>query len=128
METLIQIGGLYNLLLVIFHLMFRNIFSWDIDLRSLTFLNRAIMPVLNLALTFVFSLFAYISLQHTTELLKTPLGHSLLAGISLFWLFRAILQPLFFRLKHWVSYAFMLFFLAGSVLYAIPLISIVSMT
>lgn len=120
MEVLIQAGGVYCLGFVVFHLLFWRIFSWREDLRSLSFLNRAIMQVLNLSLTFVFAIFGYVSLAHTRELLETPLGRSLLALIALFWLWRAIQQPLFFGLRHRGSVAFLLLFLLGSVLYAIP--------
>ena len=122
MELLVKAGGIYNFVLVIFHLLFRHIFRWDEDLRSLSFLNRAIMPVLNLSLTLAFVIFGYISLVHTKELLTTPLGQSLLILMAVFWFVRAIEQPVFFGLKHWGSVAFMLFFLAGSVLYAVPAI------
>ena len=120
MEGLIRIGGIYSLGFVAFHLLFWRIFNWREDLRSLAFLNRAIMQVLNLSLTFVFVIFGYVSLAHTRELLETPLGRSLLVLIALFWLWRAVQQPLFFGLRHWGSVAFLLLFLLGSVLYGIP--------
>ncbi|MEN8178018.1 MAG: hypothetical protein ABFS39_05300 [Pseudomonadota bacterium] len=82
------------------------------------------MQVVNLSLTFVFVIFGYISLMHTRELLETPLGHSLLLLIALFWLFRAILQPVFFKLKHWGSVVFLAVFLSGALLYGIPAILI----
>ena len=120
MEMLIKAGGVYNIVLVVFHLLFWRIFNWDEDLRSLTFLNRAIVQVINLCLTFVFVIFAYVSLMHSAELLTNPLGRSLLIMMAVFWFFRAILQALFFKLKHWGSVAFMMFFFAGGVLYGIP--------
>ena len=80
------------------------------------------MPILNLCLTIVFILFAYISLVHTDELLTTPLGNSLLIFISLLWFARAVMQPIFFTLKHWGSIAFLLLFLSGGALYGIPLL------
>jgi hypothetical protein len=119
-ETLITIGGIYCIAFAVFHLLFWRIFNWNEDLRSLSFLNRAIMQVLNLSLTIVFVLFAYVSLVHTNELLTTPLGNSILILISLLWLSRAIMQPIFFKLKHWGSIAFFLIFLSGSALYGIP--------
>ncbi len=124
MELLIKAGAFYNLLLIIFHLMFWRIFGWETDLRSLSFLNRAIMPVLNLSLTFVFVIFAYLSFAHSGELLETALGHSLLLLMAGFWMFRALLQPVFFKLNHWGSVAFMLFFCCGAILYGIPALSV----
>lgn len=122
METLIKAGGIYNVILVLFHLLFWRIFNWEQDLRTLSFLNRAIMQVVNLSLTFVFIIFAYISIIHSNELLSTPLGKSLLVLMALFWLTRSIMQIIFFKLSHWGSVMFLLVFLAGSLLYGIPAI------
>jgi ABC-type thiamin/hydroxymethylpyrimidine transport system permease subunit len=120
MDLMIRIGGLCALALVAFHLSFWRLFCWREDLRSLTSLNRAVMQVMNLALIYVFLLFAYISFAHTEDLLSTPLGHSLLVLISGLWLFRAVLQVVFFKLRHPGSIAFLVFCLASLSLYAIP--------
>lgn len=119
-EKLITIGGVYNILLVVFHLMFWRIFNWHKDLRSLSFINRATMQVLNISLTFIFIIFSYISFAHTKELLNTPLGNSLLVSITILWIARAVQQVVFFKLKHWVSWGFTVFFLFGALLYGIP--------
>lgn len=80
------------------------------------------MQVVNLSLTFVFIIFAYISLAHSNDLLTTPLGKSLLIFMALFWFARSSMQAIFFKLKHWGSIAFLVFFFAGGVLYGIPAI------
>jgi len=120
MDTVVKAGGIYCFAFVIFHLLFWRLFNWREDLRSLSFLNRCIIQVLNLGLAFSFAIFGYVSLVHTTELLVTPLGKSLLVLIALFWLARAVEQIVFFKLKHWGSIAFLLIFLAGALLYGIP--------
>jgi hypothetical protein len=120
METLIKIGGLYNIGLVLFHLSFWNIFNWREELGKVSFLNRAVMQVLNISLMFAFIIFSYISLAHTSELLHSPLGNSLLVLMALFWLARSVQQIIFYKLQHWASWAFLLLFLAGFLLYAIP--------
>ncbi|VAX20298.1 hypothetical protein MNBD_NITROSPINAE04-1102 [hydrothermal vent metagenome] len=122
METLIKLGGVYNIILVIFHLLFWRIFNWNEDLRSLSFLNRSTMQVINLSLTIVFVIFANISLAHTHELLSTSLGESLLLSISLLWFARSFMQVKFYKLRHWGSIAFLVYFLAGGLLYGIPAI------
>ncbi len=124
MELLIKAGGVLHVALVIFHLLFWRIFNWKDDLRSLSFLNRAIMQVLNLSLTFAFVIFGYISLVHTDELMSTSLGHSLLGLVAVLWLARSVEQVVFFKLRHWGSVAFLVFFLVGTVLYAVPAIHI----
>jgi hypothetical protein len=119
---MLKTAGVYCFCFVIFHLLFWQIFDWDRDLRSLSFVNRAIMQVVNLSLTFSFAIFGYVSLFHTREMLESPLGHSLLVLIAMFWLFRAIQQPVFFKFKHWGSVVFFGVFLLGSLLYGIPAI------
>ena len=108
MDAVVKAGGVYCFAFVIFHLLFWRLFNWREELRSLSFLNRCIMQVLNLGLTFAF------------VILVTPLGKSLLVLIALFWLARALEQIVFFKLKHWGSIAFLLIFLAGALLYGIP--------
>jgi len=81
------------------------------------------MPILNLCITFVFLIFAYISVMHTNELLTTPLGKSLLILIALFWFARAIEQIVYFGISNKVSLAFFIIFITGTVIYALPLIA-----
>jgi hypothetical protein len=120
METLIIAGGFYNIGLVIFHLLFWRLFSWDTDLESLTVYNKAIMQVLNISLIIVFVIFAYISFKHSHELVTTPLGNTLLLLMALFWMARTVQQILFFKLAHWISGVFLFLFVTGSLLYGIP--------
>jgi len=124
-EILIISGGIFNIAFAVFHLLFWKIFDWQSDLRNLTFINRNIMQILNLCLTFTFLIFAYLSLFHTEELLSTSLGHSILVLISIFWLLRALEQVWFFTLKKSVSIAFFVFFLFGATIYAIPATNII---
>ena len=123
-EALIFTGGIYSLILVIFHALFWRLFDWPNDLRSLSFINRAVIQVLNISLTFVFVSFSYLSLIHTQELLVTELGHALLWLIAIFWLARAVQQVIFFKLTHWLSWMFTAYFTLGAVLYGIPALSV----
>lgn len=116
----VRAGGVFNAAFAVFHLMFPRLFNWRQDLRTLTFVNRGITHVLNLCLTAVFVIFAYVSLAHTKDLLSSPLGHGLLVSIALFWLLRAVQQIVFFRMRHWWSWAFFVIFLAGAALYGAP--------
>lgn len=121
-ETLIRAGGVFHFALVVFHLLFWRLFDWNTDLRSLSVINRAVVPVLNLSLTFLFALFGFLSLFHSRELSTTGLGRSLLVGLALFWAARAMQQIVFFKLRHWMSWVFLLIFSGGAVLYAVPAI------
>ncbi len=115
-------GSIYNLGLITFHLMFWKIFNWKKDLRSLSFINRPVMQILNLSLTFVFFIFAYITFFYSTELITTSLGNTMLGLISIFWLFRALEQIWFFGWKNKISLLFFLLFIVGCIIYLLPLI------
>ncbi len=121
-ETLIIAGGVYTVVLIIFHVLFWRIFKWPETLESLSYVNKATMQVLNISITFIFFIFAYVSFVHTQELLNTQLGNSLLVLISCLWLFRAVLQVIYYKLKHKVSVGFTAFFLTGALLYGMPVI------
>ena len=119
-EVLVLAGGVYTLLLVVFHLLFWRIFKWPDSLKPLDRVNRSTMQVLNLSITFIFLIFAYVSLMHVDELLGTALGKSLLALISMLWVFRAIQQLVFYGVRHKASVGLALYFVVGAILYGIP--------
>jgi len=118
--TFLFAGGVFHLALAIFHLFFWRIFHWKEDLASLTRINRAIMQILNICLTFLFFVVAYVSFAHAEELISTPLGRTILASIALFWIFRLILQVVLFGARHGLSILFIVIFLVGIILYLIP--------
>ena len=119
-EIIILIGGIYNLGFAIFHLLFWRLFQWKKDLSKLTFINRSVTQILNLCLTFVFLLMAYLSFFYVSELRQTNLGKTLLIGFSLFWLLRMIEQVIFFGMRNSISIVLTIIFLLGSVIYLIP--------
>lgn len=114
--------ALYEATFGVFHLFFWRVFNWPRELRSLSLLNRAVMQILNLCLTFVFLAVAWIEFHFGAELATEPIGRALLLAMALFWTLRALLQALFFGLRHLASCAFILVFLAGAVLHAWPLL------
>ena len=121
-DIMVLIGGFYNLGFAIFHLMFWRLFQWKKDLSKLTFINRSIMQILNLCLTFVFFIMAYISFFFGPELRGTNLGKTLMTGFSLFWFLRMIEQVIYFGIKNSISIALTLIFLIGCIIYLVPLI------
>jgi hypothetical protein len=121
-ETIILIGGIFNLGFAVFHLMFWRLFRWKDDLASLTSINHSVMQILNLCLIFVFLVIAYISIFFSSAMISTSLGKSLLIAFSLFWFLRMIEQIIFFGIKNKVSLVFSLVFLVGSIIYALPVL------
>ena len=119
-ETAVILGGVFNIAFAVFQVLFWRLFDWKRDLAFLSFINRQVMQILNLCLTFAFLIFAYVSLAHTAELLGTDLGRALLLLISVFWFLRAAEQVIYFHLKHALSVAFFASFLVGRSLYGYP--------
>ncbi len=121
-ELLVILCGVFNLSFAIFHLFFGKIFDWMHDLKRLSFVNRAVMQVLNLCLAFVFVIFGYLLLFHASGMISTSLGHSLLILIGIFWFLRAIEQILFFGIEESISIFFFVLFVMGGSLHALPLL------
>ena len=109
-SILILLAAIFNLGFGLFHLLFWRLFDWRDNLASLKPVNRAIVPVLNLALTFMFMMVGIL-------LIVSPAVDELLIGMTLFWLFRAALQPIWFGLGHWLSKLMFVLFIAGAVLH-----------
>lgn len=123
-KLLIIVGGYFHLLFAVFHLFFWRVFNWKKDLAYLTNVNRGIMQVLNLCLTFVFFVIAFICISYPGELLTSQLGRVILISISIFWLFRTIYQFLFFSLRKKFSLILTVLFVAGFIIYAMAFIGI----
>lgn len=59
--------ALYNLAFAIFHLTFWKLLNWKDELQRVSANNRAVMQTLNLCLTFVFFLAAYLYFFHSDD-------------------------------------------------------------
>ena len=121
-HTLLIIGGIFHFGFAVFHLFFWRLFNWKKDLTRLTFVNRAVMQILNLSLTFVFLVVGYISIFYSNELLTTNLGKVILVAISAFWFFRTIEQIIFFGVKEIRSNILTIIFIVGFIIYLIPIL------
>lgn len=94
-KILLAMGGIQNILALIFHLLFWKLFGWPEDLLCLNHDNRSGMQVLDIQLMFIFAFFAYVSLMHPKELLETVLGRIICWFIIIFYFARIINQHIF---------------------------------
>jgi hypothetical protein len=109
----------YNLAWAVFHLGFWRIFRWSEELPKLHAVNRGVMQVLNIMLTFVFLMLTALLVLHAGEVTGSRLGRSVLAGMMVFWILRAILQPIFWpALPKATNGAFVFLFVIGAGLHA----------
>lgn len=122
-ELLLTIGAVHSAAFAVFHLCFWRLFDWRGTLAPLSAVNRGIMQVLNLCLTFVFAGTAVLVWLDRAEILNTQLGHHLLLGLSLFWALRLLEQFVFFPVRRPLSLALMALFAVGAVVYALPLVA-----
>jgi hypothetical protein len=120
MKTLIIIGGVYCLAFALFHLAFWRLFNWKTELPKLNSINRGVLQVLNIRLTYVFFVVAFLCFFLTDELLQTNLGKFILGSISLFALMRAFEQLIFWKVEK-IGIAFFIIFLIGAGIFAVPL-------
>lgn len=110
----------YNVALAVFHLGFWRLFRWREELPKLHPVNRGVLQVLNIMMTFIFLLVAGVEVLRPAEMTGTALGRTLLAGIMLLWIVRAGLQPVFWpSTSRTVNGAFVFLFLAGAGLHAL---------
>jgi len=81
---LIKIAAIYNIIFGIFHLYFWKLLNWKEQLKRVSSNNKAVVQTLNICLTFIFFLNAYIFFFYTDEIQTTEIGRILLIGIGLF--------------------------------------------
>ncbi len=105
----------------LFHLAFWKLFDWKRELPKLNQVNRGVLQVLNLRLTYLFFVFSFISFFFADDLLTTNLGRVILGALSLFCLMRAIEQTIFWKFDK-IGAAFFVVFLLGAVIFAVPLV------
>lgn len=120
-KRLIQIGGVINLLFVVFHLSFWNLFNWGESLRSLSPNDRAVMQVLNIHTAYVLAVFALVSFVFPDEIHSAKLGRIISMAIAGFWILRAVNQAVFWGLSFAGSWMILLVCLAVAALYLMPL-------
>ncbi|MCJ7664591.1 MAG: hypothetical protein MUO24_10170 [Desulfobacterales bacterium] len=126
-EVLLKIGGIYNILCALLHVLFPRMFKWGKILKLLPGDKRLIIEpslyIMNWCMVVFWVILAYISLVHTSALLIPGLGRTLLASIVIFWVIRIfVLQPVYIGIQNPRSWIMIGFFLVGLVLFAVPLV------
>jgi hypothetical protein len=119
-QTWLYAAAGYDVALAVFHLAFWRLFRWKDELPKLHPVNRGVMQAMNLMLVCLFLFMAALLLVRPAELSGTPLGRLVLAGMTAFWVVRAVLQPLLWRgLPAAANAAFAVLFTLGAGLHAL---------
>lgn len=110
----------FNAAFGFFHLGFWKLFRWREELPRLGAINRGVVPVLNIMLTYVFFAVALAQATLREAWVATPLGRAALVGVTGFWTLRAGLQLIYWpRVAR--SWALFGVFLVGVALHALAL-------
>lgn len=119
---IIKLVALYNLAFGLFHLFFWKLLKWNEQLKRVSSVNKAVVQTLNLCLTFMLLLAAYLFYTSASEIHTTEIGYKLLIGMAIFWLIRALLQIILFNLKERIHQLLLILFLFGVILHTVPLL------
>ena len=114
--------GLHSLLFALFHVGFWKIFKWNKELKKLDVINSGVMQILNVQIIYYFLFVAFICMAFPVELQGTKLGNAFLLSCSLFWAIRTVQQFIFFKANNYATYILTAFFIAGIVLFALPVL------
>jgi len=120
-DTIVLLCGLHSLGFALFHAAFWKLFRWPLSLRDTTLANRAILQIANVQLIWIFLFVAALCFLFPQALATSPLGRALLAGMSVFWLLRLVVQFVFLRLNQALVHALSGLFALGAALFALPL-------
>ncbi|MVO99718.1 hypothetical protein [Paenibacillus lutrae] len=120
----LMLCAIYNLLFGIFHLTFWKLLVWKVELKRVSPDNRAVMQTLNLCLTFVLFLMAYLYFFHADEMRTTSIGEAVTYGAMIFWMVRTILQIMLFNLKKRVHQILLVIFLTGVVVHLAAIVNL----
>ena len=92
------VGGSLSLLMVIFHTQFYKLFNWKEEFEKITPRNQRIFYTVHMALLLLFVIFFILSFVYLDELSQCRgAAFGIMAGYSLFWLWRTIWQIVYFK-------------------------------
>ena len=99
MRKYLILGGVLNILLGIFHLLFWNIFDWPNTIMCLSSENRGILEVLNIHVAITILFFGYVSLFQTKKLVDEKFGRIFIFFIAFFYFIRLINEFIFWPIN-----------------------------
>ena len=92
MELHLKIIGCLLILLSFLHAMFPKYFKWKQEFASVILINRQMMYVHTFFIALIVFLIGLLCLTCSSDLITTPLGNRISAGLFLFWVMRLLIQ------------------------------------
>jgi hypothetical protein len=118
--TLLYLCGIYNIILVVFHLLFWKIFNWKVTLEKGTKTNKAIIQIMNIQLIYLFLAMSFVYLYYAKELIQSEIGNIILIVYAGFWIVRFLQQFVFLKQKGKFVISLAILFFVGAVLHVTP--------
>ena len=106
MELHFKIIGVLLIGLAMIHIPFPKRFNWDVELKSLSLLNRQMMKVHTFFIALTVFLMGVLCLTSANELIETPLGKRISLGLGVFWAVRLFIQFFGYSTELWKGKAF----------------------
>ena len=106
METHLTFIGILLVILAIIHVFFPSYFKWEIELKSLSLINRQMMTVHTFFIALAVLQMGVLCLIAATELTQTHLGKTICLGFGLFWGIRLLFQLFIYSKELWKGKAF----------------------
>jgi hypothetical protein len=106
MELHLRIIGSILVLLSLIHVIFPKRFNWEIELLSLSALNRQIMYVHTFFIALMVLLMGVFCISCAEDIVHTRLGHHLAMGLFIFWGLRLLFQFFVYSPELWKGKVF----------------------
>lgn len=97
-NRLLTLAGVLQVVFVVFHAFFPQIFDWNEVMAPLSAEDHDIMYIFNYAATYLLGLLAFVTLRYRAALTTTEMGKTLSIAIAGFWFWRVILEVIYFGL------------------------------
>lgn len=101
MEIHFKIIGVILIALSIIHIAFPKYFNWNVELNSLSLINRQMMYVHTFFVALIVLMMGLLCLFYSKELIETNLGKIIVLGFAVFWSIRLFLQFFGYSSKLW---------------------------
>lgn len=119
---ILYICGFFNIVLIIFHVLFWKVFNWKTTLSKGTKANAVAMQIMNIQLIYLFLAMSLLYFIFPNELLQTKIGNTILFGYAGFWIIRFLQQFIFLKMKGSFVIKLTLLFLFGAIIHSLPII------
>ena len=122
-KRMLFFGGILNLAICVFHVMFWKLYNWPDNLLCLMPDDQARMQVLDILLILVFLFFAFVSLFYCKTMLSSSIGRLLAWFIVIFYFVRIVSQIVFWDVLIIKSIVIIIGCIFLILIYLVPIIS-----